>query len=165
VISKRLTVNAGGEPVLQIRLTGTHDVYRFAFGMQTLQVEFARKGTLALRGLRRLVGTIGYGQLVNTFHGDGRENPFDRRGAYQRGYADAIVDKAELVALALHAGIDLEKIADLIPQQVYDDLFERGLLVAGRDFSGEGTTDTNAAGVAYLTRALREPTETEAAAA
>jgi hypothetical protein len=165
VITKRLTVNAGGDPVLQIRVTGTHDVYRFAFGMQTLQVEFARKGALALRGLRRLVGTIGYGQLVNAFHGDGRHSPIDRRTAYQRGYADAIADKAELVALALHAGVDTEKVADLIPQPVYDDLFERGLLVAGRDFSGEGTTDTNQVGVAYLMRALRELADTEAVAA
>jgi len=103
VITKQLTRNAAGDPVLSLRVTGADDVYRFAHGMQTLQVEFARKGTLALTGLRRMVGKANYGWLVDTFHGSGRHSEIDRRGAYERGYADATADKAECVALALHS--------------------------------------------------------------
>jgi hypothetical protein len=161
VITKQLTRNAAGDPVLSLRVTGADDVYRFAHGMQTLQVEFARKGTLALTGLRRMVGKANYGWLVDTFHGSGRHSEIDRRGAYERGYADATADKAECVALALHSTFDAEKIGDLIPQTVWDDLLERGLVHMGREpFTEEGFTATTSVGTALLIAALASPERT-----
>jgi len=100
VITKQLRSNAAGDPVLAIRVTGAHDVYRFAHGMQTLQVEFARKGTLALTGLRRMIGKQAYGFLVDAFHGDGRHFEIDRRSPYDRGYTDSAGDKTELLVRA-----------------------------------------------------------------
>lgn len=158
MITKQLRANAAGDPVLSIRVTGASDVYRFAFGMQTLQVEFARKGALALRGLRRLVGTVAYGRMVDAFHGSGRETGIDRRGSYERGYADAIADNAELVALAVCTGFGRERILDAIPQPVFDSLLERGLLHEGAAGVGEGFTDTNTVGIATLIAAVTAPT-------
>ena len=120
-----------------------------------MQVEFAKKGTLVLTGLRRMIGKANYGWLVDTFHGSGRHSEIDRRGAYERGYADAIADKAELVALALHVTFDTEKVGDAISQDVWDDLLERGLVHMGREpFTEEGFTATTAVGVSLLLASL-----------
>jgi hypothetical protein len=56
VIAKRVTRGPGGEPVLTVTVTGVDDVFRFAYHMMHGQCEFADKGRLTMRALRRQIG-------------------------------------------------------------------------------------------------------------
>lgn len=96
MIEKRLSRNEHRDPVLTLTLTGVHDVYRFAFGMTYMQVEFCAVGRKALASLRRQLGRERYGWLVDSMHGDGRH--FSRRpgeSVYDRGYEDGLADARE----------------------------------------------------------------------
>lgn len=52
-VTKRMSRNEHGEPVLTIVVEGHHDIYRLARGMERLQVEFADLGRRILAGLDR----------------------------------------------------------------------------------------------------------------
>jgi hypothetical protein len=56
VINHSLRQNGNGEPVWTIRITGGHDIFRFAFHSIHGQVEFCEMGTGAFRYLRRRWG-------------------------------------------------------------------------------------------------------------
>ena len=85
MIEKRLTKNDHGEPVLTVRVTGAYDTFRFARVMQTGQMEFARKGTLALQSLRRFMGTSNFRQLERFCLGDGKVPQFSAPSTNEEG--------------------------------------------------------------------------------
>jgi hypothetical protein len=68
-LRKRLTRNRWGDPVLTIRVEGTHDVYRLSKHLERGQVEFARLGRLSLRSLRRQLGRTSFETLVSYYDG------------------------------------------------------------------------------------------------
>lgn len=55
-IEKRVTKSSDGEPVLTVTVRGVDDVFRFAWHMMHGQCEFADKGRLTMRSLRRQIG-------------------------------------------------------------------------------------------------------------
>ena len=59
------------------------------------------------------------------------------------------------VLMAAHFCVGDSAATDEIPQSVWDDLTERGLLLHGRDETGEGTVALNKDGFAALKEALR----------
>jgi len=56
VIKHHVRRNRDGEPVWTIRITGVHDIFRFAFHSVQGQVEFGRMASQTFRYLRRFMG-------------------------------------------------------------------------------------------------------------
>lgn len=71
VVGHKLHWTKGGDPVLTVVATGTHDVYRLAHHLQHGQVELCAIGGRALRGLWRRLGKEGKEWLLRYMHGDG----------------------------------------------------------------------------------------------
>ena len=68
-VSKRLTRDRWGNPVLVIRVEGTHDIYRLARHLERGQVEFYKLAGRILRSLRRQLGAKAYRVLVSYYDG------------------------------------------------------------------------------------------------
>lgn len=66
---RRLARDKNGELVLTIRISGIHDIYRFAAMMRHGQTDFARAGVRTFRSLREAMGRTRYKGLDDFFHG------------------------------------------------------------------------------------------------
>jgi hypothetical protein len=71
MIDHELRKAEGGDPVLTITVTGTHDIFRLAHHMERGQCEFARAGQRIKEKLRRRIGLHNYGALVDYMLGRG----------------------------------------------------------------------------------------------
>lgn len=60
-----------GDPVLTIKVTGIHDIYRLAYNLTYDQVEFCEQGHSILRKLKRRLGKQRYLVLLDYMHGTG----------------------------------------------------------------------------------------------
>lgn len=68
-VSKRLTRDKHGTPILTITVAGPHDIYRLSRHMLSGQVEFCELGHRSLRSLRKLLGRERYAAMENYFNG------------------------------------------------------------------------------------------------
>lgn len=60
MITSSIRKNKHGEPVWTIRVTGTWEIFRFAYHLVQGQVEFMRMGDRAFRYLRRRMGRASF---------------------------------------------------------------------------------------------------------
>jgi hypothetical protein len=71
MIRQRMRRDANGDLHLTVRITGHHDIYRFAHNWTHDQVEFCREGVSILAKLRRRLGKQSYAGLLDYMHGTG----------------------------------------------------------------------------------------------
>lgn len=70
-IEQRHYTTKDGDPVLELKIKGFDDVYRFSNHLLSGQVEFGEVGRRTHRYLKRTYGAVMWRRMMRRFHGDG----------------------------------------------------------------------------------------------